>query len=85
MAIRVIQQNKQHITITMTEENDYSDEVLRQQEAIRQSGVINMFDKRGVKNRADDMSFYELVIFIENASADEYIEMATESVERYRE
>jgi hypothetical protein len=58
--------------------------VLEQQEAIRETGLINMFDKRGVKNHADDMGFYELVRFIEDASADEYIEMATESVEQYR-
>jgi hypothetical protein len=85
MAIRVIQQNKQNITITMTEENNYSDEVLKQQEAIRQSGVINMFDKRGVKRHADDMGFNELVTFIEDANASEYTEMASKAAEKHRQ
>jgi len=68
----------------MTEENNYSDEVLRQQEAIRQSGVINMFDKRGVKKHANEMGFNELVVFIEDASASKYTEMASRAAEKHR-
>ena len=33
--------------------------------AIRNSGRINMFDANGVQIIADEMNFYELVIFIE--------------------
>lgn len=63
---------------------EYPDKVLQQQEAIRSSGMINMFDKEGVKQIAEDMGSDELVDFIENASADEYMDMANESVRQYR-
>jgi len=70
--------------MTEQDEKQYDDKVLQQQEAIRSSGMINMFDKNGVKKIAEDMGSDELVEFIENTSADEYIDMAEESVERYR-
>lgn len=66
------------------DEKQYDDKVLQQQEAIRSSGMINMFDKNGVKEIAEDMGSDELVEFIENASADKYVDMAEESAERYR-
>jgi len=62
----------------------FDEEVLRQQEAIRQSGVINMFDKRGVKRHANEMGFNELVVFIKDASASEYTEMASKAAEKHR-
>ena len=64
------------------DEKQYDDK--EQQEAIRSSGMINMFDKNGVKEIAEDMGSDELVEFIENASADKYVDMAEESAERYR-
>lgn len=63
---------------------EYNDKVLQQQEAIRRSGAINMFDKNGVKQIAEDMGADELAEFIENASAEEYIEMADTSAEQLR-
>jgi len=61
---------------------DYDDKVLQQQEAIRQSGIINMFDKNRVKEIAEDVGSDELAEFIENADAEEYIEMAQEAREQ---
>lgn len=66
---------------TMT---DYDDKVLQQQEAIRKSGHVNMFDKNGVKRIAEQMGADELVEFIENSDAEEYINMAEESAEQLR-
>lgn len=68
----------------MTEQKEYPDKVLQQQEAIRKSGMVNMFDKSGVKEIAVEMGSTELVEFIEGASADEYIGMAEDAVEKYR-
>jgi len=61
---------------------DYDDKVLQQQEAIRQSGIVNMFDKNRVKEIAEDVGSDELAEFIENADAEEYIEMAEEAREQ---
>jgi len=61
---------------------DYDDKVLQQQEAIRQSGIVNMFDKNKVKEIAEDVGSDELAEFIENADAEEYIEMAEEAREQ---
>jgi len=61
---------------------DYDDKVLQQQEAIRQSGIVNMFDKNRVKEIAEDVGSDELAEFIENADAEEYIEMAQEAREQ---
>jgi Mg/Co/Ni transporter MgtE len=61
---------------------DYDDKVLQQQEAIRQSGLTNMFDKNRVKEIAEQMGSDELAEFIENADAEEYIEMAEEAREQ---
>jgi hypothetical protein len=61
----------------------YDDNVLQQQEAIRQSGMVNMFDKGGVKRIARDMGSTELVDFIEAASGAEYLDMAEEAAARF--
>jgi Mg/Co/Ni transporter MgtE len=61
---------------------DYDDKVLQQQEAIRQSGIVNMFDKNRVKEIAEDVGSDELAEFIENADPEEYIEMAEEAREQ---
>lgn len=60
----------------------YDNKVLQQQEAIRQSGMINMFDKGGVKRIARDMGSTELVEFIESATGAEYVEMAEQAAEQ---
>jgi hypothetical protein len=61
----------------------YDDNVLQQQEAIRQSGMVNMFDKGGVKRIALDMGSTELVEFIETASGAEYLDMAEEAAVQF--
>lgn len=68
------------------QDNDkqYSEKVLRQQEAIRNSGMINMFDKAGVKRIAKEMGSDELVSFIKQANGKEYIDMADEASRRFR-
>jgi hypothetical protein len=63
---------------------DYNDKVLQQQEAIRRSGAVNMFDRTGVKRIAEDMGADELVEFIEESSAEEYINMADAAAEQLR-
>lgn len=55
---------------------DYPDKVLQQQEAIRRSGLTNMYDMSAVKRIADEMGSYELVDFLDDCAADEYIDMA---------
>jgi hypothetical protein len=62
----------------------YNEKVLRQQEAIRASGMINMFDKAGVKRIAEEMGSDELAEFIEQADSADYIEMADEASQRFR-
>jgi hypothetical protein len=63
---------------------EYNDKVLQQQEAIRASGAINMFDIQEVKQMANDMGADELVEFIESASPDEYHNMAEQSAKQLR-
>lgn len=43
--------------------------VADQLEAIRDSGEINMFDRRGVQVIANRRDFYDLVIWIEDAGS----------------
>jgi len=57
-------------------QKDFPDKVLQQQEAIRRSGQINMFDKEGVRQIAKQMGSTELVEFLENSDAEEYFDMA---------
>lgn len=63
---------------------EYDDKVLQQQEAIRESGLVNMFDKSSVKQIAENMGADELVEFIEDASPEEYIEMADAAAKQLR-
>lgn len=63
---------------------EYNEKVLQQYEAIRSSGMINMFDIEGVKQIASDMGSHELVVFIEEHGADGYFDMAEESADKYR-
>lgn len=63
---------------------DYNEQVLQQQEAIRESGMTNMFNIRNVKEIAEEMGADELVEFIDNNDADAYMEMAQKSAEKYR-
>lgn len=71
-----------------TNEYDYDEEfmnkVMQQQEAIRESGMINMFDKSGVQRIASDMGSSELVTFIEQADAEQYFNMTEEAAEQFR-
>lgn len=65
-------------------DEEFMDKVMKQQEAIRKSGMINMFDVGGVQKIASDMDSSELVAFIEQSSNDEYLKMAEESARRFR-
>jgi hypothetical protein len=64
---------------------DYSEEfmekVMQQQEAIRLSGELNMFNMRGVRDFAEQAGHDELKYFIKNSTPDEYMEMANASRE----
>jgi len=68
---------------------DYSEEfmekVMQQQESIRLSGELNMFNMRGVRDFAEQASHEELVYFIKNSTPDQYMEMAKASREFTRE
>ena len=48
----------------MTEENKRK--TIAQYEAIRRSGLTNMFDKYAVQRIASDNNFYELVLAVED-------------------
>ena len=63
---------------------EYDDEVMQQQEAIRKSGMTNMFDIQGVKKIAQEMGSDELVEFIDDNDSDTYIDMAEKAAEEYR-
>lgn len=60
-------------------EYDHKEKLLRQQEAIRRSGAINMFDKSGVASIARDMGFDELAEFIDSSDASSYFDLAEEA------
>jgi hypothetical protein len=67
------------------DEFDYDEEfmkkVMRQQESIRRSGELNMFNIRGVRDFAEQAGHDELVYFIKNTTPDDYMEMANASRE----
>jgi len=46
-----------------------TDTLLEQILAVRDSGVVNMFDINGVQIEANKRGFYELVIFLEEEKA----------------
>lgn len=64
---------------------DEYDDVLRQQEKVRRSGEVNMFNKSGVQQVAHEKDFHALVTWIEEHDHSEYINMAQEAAEQYRE
>ena len=64
-------------------DEEFMNKAMQQQEAIRESGMINMFDKSGVQRIASDMGSSELVTFIEEASTEEYFNMAEEAREQF--
>ncbi|MGI6121353.1 MAG: DUF5049 domain-containing protein [Saccharofermentanales bacterium] len=42
-----------------------SDKIVEQILAVRKSGVVNMFDVKGVQHEAHRRQFYELVVLLE--------------------
>lgn len=67
-------------------DSDFPGVVLRQQEAIRRSGAINMFDKAGVRCLAEEeFGFDELAEWLAGANAEEYFAMAERAAEEGRE
>lgn len=64
--------------------DEYMETVMKQQEAVRKSGHTNMFNTARVKEFASLSGFDELKSFIEESSAEEYIDMAQESSRRFR-
>jgi len=65
-------------------ETNYPDTVMQQQEAIRKSGMTNMFDISTVQEIAEEMGLDNLVEFIDNHSTEEYFDMAEKAAEKYR-
>jgi len=57
---------------------------MQQQEAIRKSGMTNMFDISTVQEIAEEMGSDKLVEFIDNHSTEEYFDMAEKAAEKYR-
>ena len=82
----------QSLTIKIMDTENYPDgfdeermkKVMKQQEAIRSSGMTNMFDVDKVQRIASDMGSNELVVFIDEASAEQYFDMAEEASSRFR-
>jgi len=66
-------------------EEEISQKVLEQQESIRSSGEVNMFNVAGVQRIANMKGFNELAVFIEEHNSEEYIEMAGQSAIKLRE
>lgn len=57
-----------------------ADRIMAQQEAIRRSGMTNMFDRNTVQRIAHECDFHELVVFIEESDGGEYTDMAEKAV-----
>lgn len=55
-------------------ETDYNDDVINQLAAIREGGYCNMFDRRCVRDVARQIGFDELLDFIDNGSASDYMD-----------
>ena len=47
-------------------ESKVTDKIIKQYEAIRESGVTNMFDFYEVQRIASNLGFYEFVVFTNN-------------------
>lgn len=66
-------------------DEEFMKKVMQQQESIRLSGELNMFNMRGVRDFAEQASHDELVYFIKNSTPDKYMEMAKASREFTKE
>ena len=64
-------------------EQQFDRDVLEQQEAVRRSGKVNMFDLRGVQWVANEAEFYDLVLFIEDNDSQEYLRMAESAAKQF--
>lgn len=62
-------------------DEEFMKKAMRQQESIRQSGALNMFNMRGVRDFAEEAGHDELVYFIKNSTPDQYMDMANASRE----
>jgi len=60
------------------------DKVKQQYEAIRSSGMTNMFDVSTVQDIAIQMNSNELAEYIEFSDANEFFDMAEQAAEEYR-
>ena len=61
-----------------------TDQTLQEYEAIRRSGKTNMMDKGTVQRIAFECDYHSLVTYIEDHSANEYMEMAEMAAKLYR-
>lgn len=59
--------------------------VKQQQEAVRRSGKTNMFDVSTVQRIAFEADFHDLVVWIDQHEDSEYLAMASEAAEEYRD
>jgi len=62
-------------------DEEFMIKVIHQQESIRRTGELNMFNIRGVRDFAEEAGHDELVYFIKNTTPDDYMEMANASRE----
>lgn len=78
--------NSKHVEERSEEyfDEETMDKVKQQYEAIRSSGMTNMFDVSSVQDIAIQMGSDELAEYIEFSDADEFFEMAERAVEEYR-
>lgn len=67
---------------TTSDDDSFNDEVLDQLATVRESGYCNMVDQPCVKSAARQIGFDELVEFINEASAAEYMAHLEEMGER---
>lgn len=63
---------------------DLTYDVMRQYEAVRRSGKTNMMDDGMVQRIAFESDFHALVLFIEDCTNAEYMEMAREAAKKYK-
>lgn len=54
---------------------DIKKEIIKQIKAVRDSGLVNMMDKKGVLKVAEELEYYELVGFLEVADNKKYLEL----------
>jgi len=51
------------------------EQILEGLKKVRESGEVNMLNRKGVQRVANDLGFYDLVVFIEDYDARDYMEM----------